>query len=208
MFLNRRRAVAAIAMLITFVVSPRIQGYTLGRWLFAIAMAAGVGGLLWLLRHRTPGGAKNLADMVRGHGARWSVVALAVAVYALVVAGWPSLWDGARPPGLDDRLLSAPYLVPAIAAAISAALLWCWAWWLPRLVMALFTAATTFLWVWLAAPDRCGPTPNTSTACAASGLEAFFGSLWWGVLVVLYVSSWVAAWHDFGRERHRSRRNR
>ncbi len=206
MFLNRRRAVAALAMLTTFVVSPRLERYNWGRWLFALSIVVGVGGLLWLLRHRSPGDGNYGADVVRGHGARWAWAAIAVAAYAVLVASRPSLWAGAQPPSADSRLVSAPYLVPAIAAAVAAGLLWCWAWWLPRLVMALFTAATALLWVWLAAPEPCARGTGVGSRCGLRGPAASFGSLWWGVLVVLYVSSWVAACHDFGRERHRSRR--
>jgi hypothetical protein len=205
-FLNRRRAVGALALLATFVVTPRLERAPVARGLFAAAIVVGVVGLLWLLRHRSPTGGGTVDGMVRGHGAPWAVVALATAAYAVVVAIWPTVWSGARAPLATTPLLSPPYLAPSIAAAVAAGLLWCWAWWLPRATMAVFTAGMTFLWVWLSAPELCTSASGARTTCGLTGAPSFFGSLWWGVVIVLYVSTWVAGLYDFGRERHRTLR--
>jgi patatin-related protein len=192
--LARRRSIVVAQVFLAGVVAPRTAGDRLGAAVLAtvaVALAAAT-----FLATRPPKIDPATRRCVRRSGRAvrsWdlrdatSIAALAstvglVALLAAIAWSWRPL-DDLLPPGAADRTELAPYLLPVTATLVATWLAWFWARWAWRAAMSLASAAVIGGWVWL------GARPDGTSSW--SRLLSAFGSMWWGVIALLLVTSIV-----------------
>ena len=185
-YLARRRGLLVIAGFLAAVVVPRCHDHLLGRWLAAmLGVAVVLGGILLTRDGPSPRGAPPRSALQRLAGPQPLVTLILVGTLALLVveaiAGWPAS------PTVDEPVSAATYVFPSVAMAFITWVSWYWAKVWARLLATAFVASTIYLWTALAAsgPDR------RVTVCAhdISDAAGWFGSMWWGLALILYVTS-------------------